>query len=106
VSVLFLKIYFSSKHLDCAFKINRLCSVVFCVLSVKTKGIASNSLNGNTTSALPDDLVHISGPITEDAVVGVLKQRSVAGENYVSMLIASNGSNCLTHLNPIMIMMY
>lgn len=61
----------------------------FCVLSVKTKGMASNSLNGNTTSLLPDDLVHINGPTTEDAVVAVLQQRSAAGENYVCMLISS-----------------
>ena len=45
--------------------------------------MASNSLNGNTTSLRPDNLVHLSGPITEDAVLGVLQQRSVAGENYV-----------------------
>ena len=48
--------------------------------------MASNSLNGNTTSLVPDDLVHINGPITEDAVIGVLQQRSVAGENYVCTL--------------------
>ena len=99
-SVLLWKINFVIT--SCALK-KRLCCV--CVLLVKTKGIASNSLNGNTTSPLPDDLVHICGPITEDAVVGVLKQRSVAGENYVSMFIASNVSNCLTQLNPIKMIM-
>ena len=54
-----------------------------CVLSVKTRGMPSNSLNGNTTSLPPDDLVHISGPITEDTVLGALRERSAAGENYV-----------------------
>lgn len=68
--------------------------------------MASNSLNGNTTSLVPDDLVHIRGPITEDAVVGVLQQRSVAGENYVCMLNSSNCSKCLSHLNPIIMTMY
>lgn len=54
-----------------------------CILSVKTKGMVSNSQSGNTTSLLHGDLVHIGGPITEDAIVGVLQQRSVAQENYV-----------------------
>ncbi|KAJ7378290.1 Myosin [Desmophyllum pertusum] len=60
---------------------------------VRTRGMASNSLNGNTTSLPPDDLVHLSGPITEDAVIGVLQQRSTAGENYTNLgpvLIAVN----------------
>lgn len=60
---------------------------------VKTKGMVSNSQSGNTTSLQPDDLVHISGPITEDAIVSVLQQRSVAGENYTNLgpvLIAVN----------------
>jgi len=45
--------------------------------------MASNSQNGNITSLVQEDLVHISGPITEDAVISVLQQRSVTGENYV-----------------------
>ena len=65
--------------------------------------MVSNSRSGNTTSLLPDDLVHISGPVTEDAVVGVLQKRSVAGENYVCniMLNSSNCSKWLSCFNPI-----
>ncbi len=65
-------------------------SILF--LSVKTRGLASNSLNGNTTSLPPDDVVHLNGPITEDAVVGMLQQRSAAGENYVCVMIFSYSS--------------
>ena len=43
----------------------------------------SNAVNGNITSLPPSDLVHVSGPITEDAVIGVLQQRNAVGENYV-----------------------
>ena len=68
--------------------------------------MASNSLNGNTTSLLPDDLVHISGAITEDAVVGVLQQRSVAEENYVCMLNSSTCCKCLSHFNPIIMTLF
>lgn len=61
---------------------------------VKTKGMVSNSQSGNTTSLQPDDLVHIGGPITEDAIVSVLQHRSVAGENYVCRFNSSNCSKC------------
>lgn len=53
------------------------------VLSVKTNGMASNSVSGNKTSLPPDDLVHLTGPITEAALLGALQQRSAAAENYV-----------------------
>ena len=53
---------------------------------VKTRGMPSNSVDGNITSLPPDDLVHVTGPITEDAVIKVLQQRSAAGENYVSTI--------------------
>ena len=53
------------------------------LVPVKTRGLPSNSLNGNITSSPPDDLVHLSGPVTEDAIIRVLQQRSMAGENYV-----------------------
>lgn len=56
--------------------------------------MVSNSQSGNTTSLQPDDLVHIGGPITEDAIVSVLQQRSVAGENYVCRFNSSNCSKC------------
>ncbi|KAK2557261.1 Unconventional myosin-VIIb [Acropora cervicornis] len=60
---------------------------------VKTKGIPSNALTGSTTSQSLDDLVHVTGPITEDAIIKVLQQRSAMGENYTRMgpvLIAVN----------------
>ena len=71
------------------------------VLTVKTKGMVSNSQSGNTTSLLPDDLVDICGPITEDAVVGALQKRSVAGENYVCLLNLFNCCKCLSYCHPI-----
>lgn len=52
---------------------------------VKTKGIPSNALTGSTTSQSLDDLVQVNGPITEDAIIKVLRQRSALGENYVSI---------------------
>ena len=58
----------------------------FGLLLVKTKGIPSNALTGSTTSQSLDDLVHVSGPITEDAIIKVLQQRSALGENYVSII--------------------
>lgn len=60
---------------------------------VKTKGIPSNALTGSTTSQSLDDLVHVTGPITEDAIIKVLQQRSALGENYTRLgpvLIAVN----------------
>lgn len=65
----------------------RLCYLFCCnfgLLLVKTKGIPSNALTGSTTSL--DDLVHVTGPITEDAIIKVLQQRSALGENYVSII--------------------
>lgn len=53
------------------------------VLLVKTRGIPSNSVDGNLTNLPPSDLVHLSGPVTEDAITRVLQQRSAVGENYV-----------------------
>lgn len=67
----------------------RLCYLFFCnfgLLLVKTKGIPSNALTGSTTSQSLDDLVHVTGPITEDAIIKVLQQRSAMGENYVSII--------------------
>ena len=63
--------------------INYSVNVLIFLLPVKTRGLPSNSLNGNITSLSPDDLVHLSGPVTEDAIIRVLQQRSMAGENYV-----------------------
>ena len=60
---------------------------------VKTNGMASNSVSGNQTSLPPDDLVHLTGPITEAALLGALQQRSAAAENYTnlgSVMIAMN----------------
>lgn len=45
--------------------------------------MASNSVGGNQTSLPPDDLVHLTGPITEAVLLEVLQQRSAAAENYV-----------------------
>ena len=45
--------------------------------------MASNSVSGNQTSLPPDDLVHLTGPITEAALLEVLQQRSATAENYV-----------------------
>ena len=53
------------------------------VLLVKTRGIPSNSVDGNLTNLPPGDLVHLSGPVTEDAITRALQQRSAVGENYV-----------------------
>lgn len=52
---------------------------------MKTKGQASNSVVSNQTSS-PEDLVYLSGPITEDSIVQVLQQRSTTGQNYVSVI--------------------
>lgn len=66
----------------------RLCYLFCCnfgLFLVKTKGIPSNALTGSTTSQSLDDLVHVTGPITEEAIIKVLQQRSALGENYVSI---------------------
>ena len=94
----FLLLYSLYHHAQCA--TSTFATSTF-VLSVKTKGMVSNSQSGNTPSLLPDDLVHICGPITEDAVVGVLQKRSVAGENYVCLINLFNCCKCLSHCNPI-----
>ena len=52
------------------------------VLGFKTQGAASNTRDGNTT-VCPDDLLNLSGPITEDAVLKALEQRFSVGQNYV-----------------------
>lgn len=60
---------------------------------VKTSGMPSNALSGSVTSQSFDDLVHATGPITEDAIIRVLQQRSALGENHTRLgpvLIAVN----------------